>query len=126
MPLPFVVRHLRHKNGQPYGTLAYTTRTGNPHTYRFALAICRDGDQFVKRIGRDKAVGRLNSKKSYYTGTSSHLDFTEVDTETLLQHIFFTIKYQLPLVNLDMWKYDHELPDAIGSDWYEDEIDLEG
>lgn len=74
-----VIHHLRHDDGTPYATIAYTTRTGDAHTIRFACARCHEGEQFVKKVGRAKAAGRLKSDRQSYTVWDERRDFRTME-----------------------------------------------
>lgn len=106
MSLPFVIHHLRHEDGQPYGTLAFTTRTGDPHMVHFAIARCHDGDQFVKKVGRLKAAGRLKSVAEKHFVYDEAVDFTQMSHPDLIKYLFYAIDQGLPNIKLDMWRYE--------------------
>ncbi|HEY9815114.1 MAG TPA: hypothetical protein V6D20_04810 [Candidatus Obscuribacterales bacterium] len=62
---PFII-HLRpERNGQvaPNGGATVAIELLDKFHVRYAVAKCHPKDNFIKRVGRDKASGRLKSEK---------------------------------------------------------------
>lgn len=59
---PYFV-HIRPDNVHinPKGGVTVAIQGDEDHGFQFAAAKCHHNDNFVKRVGRDKAAGRLNS-----------------------------------------------------------------
>lgn len=87
MSQPYIIHYLRDENGYPYGTIAFTTKTGNPHLLKFGMAMCRKGDHFVKKIGRMKAAGRLKSDRECYSVNDFGTDFSAMNVSDIIKYI---------------------------------------
>jgi len=60
-------------NNHPVACLAIKKMDGD--TFKFALSKCHKNDTFLKRIGRNKAMGRLESNNQCATVLNSNPEY---------------------------------------------------
>lgn len=86
------IGYIRNKFNNPIATIAYTI-SREKDEIKYAYAVCSNNDNFNKRVGRDKACGRLRSDK--YCAT---IKLNDANSTVALTRIFDAI---LPLLSSD-------------------------